>query len=82
MTPLTETMPVIDLLAGYLDPAEQDRARSFRFSADHDRYIGAHGVLRSLLGAYIGLDPGAIRIRTSRLGKPGLGGMRRWSEII
>ena len=81
VTPLSESMPVIDLLAGYLDSAEQDRSRSFYFSADRDRYIAAHGVLRSLLGVYTGLEPGAIRITTSPLGKPGLGGMRRWSGL-
>jgi 4'-phosphopantetheinyl transferase len=43
-----------------LDTEERARVRAFARDADRDRYRVAHGVLRRLLGAYLGEDPAAV----------------------
>lgn len=56
--------------SGLLSADEQDRAARFAFARDRQRYIAAHGVLRSLLGRYLQSDPAAITFSTSQNGKP------------
>jgi len=53
---------------------ERARARRFRFPRDRDRFIVARGVLRAILGRYLGVDPGRLRFRYSPYGKPALAG--------
>lgn len=55
-----------------LSPDEQAQAARFRFERDRQRYIVARGVLRSLLGGYLGLAPAAVRFVYSDQGKPAL----------
>ncbi len=55
-----------------LTPDERARARRFRFRRDRDRFIVARGVLRAILGRYLGVDPGRLRFRYSPYGKPAL----------
>lgn len=59
---------------GLLDPAERERAASFRFETDRWRYVMAHGSLRRVLGGYLGRDPRMVTLGRSVNGKPVLGG--------
>jgi 4'-phosphopantetheinyl transferase len=58
-----------------LSPQEVERAGSFRFDSDRDSYIVEHGVLRSLLAAYVGVEPHSLMIRSDARGKPYLSGI-------
>jgi 4'-phosphopantetheinyl transferase len=70
---------VADDLGGFLSPAE--RARAARMSRERDRQLWtrAHGVLRVLLGRYLGSDPRTLRIGPERHGKPALLDDPHWS---
>jgi 4'-phosphopantetheinyl transferase len=57
-----------------LSPDEQDRTSRFLGDVDARRYMAARASLRSLLGAYVGIEPGRLRFTYDRFGKPGLGG--------
>jgi 4'-phosphopantetheinyl transferase len=58
--------------AEMLSDAEHIQARRFRQSADRDRYVAAHSVLRIILGRYLNEVPAHIRFVTGPQGKPGL----------
>lgn len=64
--------PALPRLAPLLDAAESSRARAFHAASDADRYVIAHGLLRTLLARYIDADPAAIRFETGLHGKPRL----------
>jgi 4'-phosphopantetheinyl transferase len=51
---------------------ERNRSARLRFERDRQRFIVAHGVLRELLGRYLGTEPGQIRFVYSAFGKPAL----------
>lgn len=68
---LTETLPEVRSI---LSPDEQDRASRFLSDVDARRYMGARASLRTLLGAYVGIEPGQLRFTYDRFGKPGLDG--------
>jgi len=51
---------------------EQARARRFHFRRDHDHFIAARGLLRSILGRYLKREPGGLRFCYSTHGKPRL----------
>jgi 4'-phosphopantetheinyl transferase len=51
---------------------ERERAQRFHFPHLHSRFVVARGVLRTLLGAYLEVPPGALRFRYSDKGKPSL----------
>jgi 4'-phosphopantetheinyl transferase len=53
-----------------LDPVEQERAARFRFDVDRERFIIAHGLLRTLLGKHLGARPEELRIARGPYGKP------------
>ena len=55
-----------------LDPEETSRAARFRFPQHRARFIAAHGLLRSLLAAYLGVEPAGIGFTRTRYGKPAL----------
>ncbi len=55
-----------------LSPDECLRMRRFRFKRDRFRYAVRHGVLRILLGRYIGLPPFSISFGQNEFGKPHL----------
>jgi 4'-phosphopantetheinyl transferase len=50
----------------------EERARADRFVFDRHRrwYVAAHGLLRHLLGGYLGVAPEAVRFARARHGKP------------
>ncbi len=55
-----------------LSEDERTRAARFRFERDQRRYTMGRGVLRLLLGHYLGKDPGSLRFVYGRHGKPSL----------
>lgn len=55
-----------------LDERERERAGRFRYARDAQRYVAAHGILRSILAPYANLPPHAIAYEYSARGKPAL----------
>ncbi|MGO7733487.1 4'-phosphopantetheinyl transferase family protein [Rhizobium leguminosarum] len=57
-------------LAEWFDRGERDRACSFRFELDRDRYVMAHILCRLALGNRLGLRPEALTFRRVAGRKP------------
>jgi 4'-phosphopantetheinyl transferase len=55
-----------------LSPDEKNRARKFRFAKDSSNFIAARGILRSLIGRYLQINPVEISFQYSKFGKPGI----------
>ena len=55
-----------------LSADEQQRAERFRFEKDRNQYIAARGILRTLLGQYLDVNPEALKFSYSDKGKPSL----------
>jgi hypothetical protein len=55
-----------------LSAEERERAARFHFHQDQRRWIICRGVLRTLLGSYLDLEPARIRFREGEYGKPQL----------
>jgi 4'-phosphopantetheinyl transferase len=60
-----------------LSPDEQARATRFRFPRDRRRFVVGRGLLRGLLGRYLGVDPGTLCFNYGSRGKPSLAGGER-----
>lgn len=71
--PLDPSAEVIRSHAALLAPDERARAERFRFERDRRRFVVARGVLRTLLGRYLGTDPRRVAFRYESHGKPALG---------
>jgi 4'-phosphopantetheinyl transferase len=71
-TPLTEADPRIRELGHLLSSVEIRRAERFHLERDRSSFIISHGVLRQLLGRYLGLKPEDIEYQTGPHGKPSL----------
>ncbi len=61
-------------LSSLLTREEEKRAERFRFEHLKNAFILAHGALRHLLGRYLDLAPGKIRLAYGPKRKPGLDG--------
>lgn len=59
-------------LRALLDEGELDRARSFRFDLHRERYAVGRGLLRALVGRYLGRAPETIRFSYGPERKPEL----------
>ena len=57
-----------------LSPNELRRSERFFFERDRLRYVVSHGLLRSILGRYMGADPSDLRFAAGTHGKPSLDG--------
>lgn len=55
-----------------LSEDEQTRAGRFYFRKDRERFIVARGLLRSILGCYLNIEPGHVRFEYGAYGKPAL----------
>ena len=72
--PLDPSAEAIRSHAALLAPDERARADRFRFDRDRRRFTVARGVLRTLLGRYLEVDPRRVAFRYESHGKPALGG--------
>jgi 4'-phosphopantetheinyl transferase len=57
-----------------LSTDERQRADRYRFDRDRLHFIAARGVLRDLVGRYVGCPPAGVSFSYGRYGKPGLVG--------
>jgi 4'-phosphopantetheinyl transferase len=64
-------VPVADLVR-VLSPEEHDRAARFHFIADRRRFEAGRGLLRAVLGHYLGAAPAGLRFVYGPYGKPAL----------
>lgn len=55
-----------------VSPDEDERARRFYFERDRRRFVVGRGILRTLLGAYLGRAPRELEFRYGANGKPAL----------
>lgn len=62
----------VERLARTLATGEIARAKRYRFKADRERFVAARGALRTLLGWYLGIEPGQVAFRHDPHGKPAL----------
>lgn len=53
-----------------LSPGETERAGSLKIETAKERFIAGRGILREILGGYLGIGPGEVRIATGEHGKP------------
>ena len=67
---------IVNRLQATLDDAEQSRAARFYFPRDRDHFIACRGILRELLGAYLGSAPTSVEFSYGAYGKPSL----RWEN--
>ncbi|NOZ57755.1 MAG: 4'-phosphopantetheinyl transferase superfamily protein [Calditrichaeota bacterium] len=65
---------VVGIFFRFLSDDERKRAFRFHFDRDRRRFSVARGALRQILGAYLALEPSAIRFGYSDHGKPFLAG--------
>ena len=79
----TLDLPIRDVrfYAGALSDDERMKAGRFRFDRDRNRYTVSFGILKSILGLYIGVEPGAVRISYGNRGKPKLSSENGKSNI-
>lgn len=59
-------------LAQTLSADEHARGERFRFERDRRRFIASHGVLRAILGRYLGVEPAQLQFCHRPYGKPAL----------
>jgi 4'-phosphopantetheinyl transferase len=57
-------------LAASLAAEERLRAERFRFERDRRRFVVARGLVRGILGRYLGLEPNRLQIEQASHGKP------------
>jgi 4'-phosphopantetheinyl transferase len=67
---LDVTEDVLRRLDRVLSPDEQNRATRFRSGLHRRRFVAGRGVLRWLLAAYCGVNPGELRFAEEAAGKP------------
>ncbi|MBV8202590.1 MAG: 4'-phosphopantetheinyl transferase, partial [Acidobacteria bacterium] len=72
--PLDPAAAVVERLARSLAADELERAQRFRFDRHRRQYQVGRGVLRELLGAYLGMPPREVVFAYGPRGKPFLGG--------
>lgn len=64
--------PEISSFEKLLSVQEQEKAARFRFARDRNSYIITHGMLRKILGNYLGSIPAEIEFSSNEFGKPSL----------
>lgn len=67
-----QSLVAIRHLWQFLSPEELTRANRFRFEKDRQRFIVSQGLLRTLLGHYLGIAPNHLRFSHNSYGKPAL----------
>ena len=72
--PLDRDEDQLRQLTSTLSPEELARAERFHFRIDRRRWVVGRGLLRRLLGAYLGARPADVRLCYNSHGKPALTG--------
>ena len=60
---------------------ERDRAERYRSATDRDRFVVARGLLRCILGRYLGTPPERLRFCFGSHGKPSLAGKEGGADL-
>ena len=60
----------LERCTGWLDDVERDRAARLVREDTRQRYVLAHGGLRAVLSKYLGVNPDAVPLGRSAIGKP------------
>jgi 4'-phosphopantetheinyl transferase len=71
-TSLDQPVSFVEKLVCTLSIDERARAEGFYFEQDRIRFIVRHGILRMILGYYLGVEAGELRFFYGRNGKPRL----------
>lgn len=66
---------VVDDFTGLLSPDEAERAGRFRFEPDRRSFVTTRGILRTLVGARLGIAPEAVAFGYGSAGKPEVEGV-------
>ncbi len=67
---LTRTETELQYLRDVLSSDEITRAQRFHFEKDRQRFIAGRGILRTILGRYLGVDAQAVKFAYESRGKP------------
>lgn len=70
--PVKETANRLHYLKHILSTDELQRANRFNFETDRNRFITAHGILRTILGHYLNISADKLHFSYGRYGKPTL----------
>jgi 4'-phosphopantetheinyl transferase len=65
-------IPIVQKLNQTLSTDESERAERFRFEQDRKNSIVSQGILRTILGCYLNLEPSRVRFCYGKHGKPRL----------
>lgn len=71
---LDQGQDVLRRLGSLLSDDERERADRFRFAGDRARFVVGRGLLRLLLGRYVGVDGAQVRFHYGQQRKPALVG--------
>jgi 4'-phosphopantetheinyl transferase len=69
---LDRSIDMLDRFNQIMSPKEHARAEQFHFKRDTIHYIARWGILRSIMGRYLSVDPGQLRFHHTQYGKPEL----------
>lgn len=68
-----DMLPVpLDLLTSVLAKSERERLQRYRSKEAATEFLASRGILRVLLGKYLGIDPRSVRLNFGPAGKPRL----------
>ncbi|MEH1841767.1 MAG: 4'-phosphopantetheinyl transferase HetI [Nostoc sp.] len=70
---LDQPEPQLQNLAATLSSDEMARAERFYFQEHRQRFIAGRGILRTILGRYLGIQPRQVQFNYQQRGKPVLG---------
>lgn len=73
---LSGSLPELSYFDSILSPDEKARADRFYFERDRNRYIFGRGILRTLLGGYLQVEPSKIMFVYGPHGKPAIESVR------
>lgn len=71
----------VQALHALLSPEEGARAARFQLPSHRTRYVVSHGLLRTILGAYLRVPAAEIVFTQNQWGKPSLAGAALWFNM-
>jgi len=69
---LDQPASLVEQLGQTLSVDERAQAERYHFARDRQHFIVGRGLLRKILGAYLGMDPGRLQFLPGPYGKPAL----------